>query len=69
MSVSLQTQPTSFAKGTYFKSGRRLYYLLDIMPKDCLYLVEDCLTNDVKFWSNQEFKRIRKEVIRLGNSD
>jgi hypothetical protein len=68
MSVSLQSVPTDIYKGTYYRCGSGLYYIKDIMPDGSHFLIENCYTNDIKWYSLQDFSKIRKEVIHA-NAD
>ena len=67
MSVSLPAQQTKrpgIHKGTYFTSGKRLYYVIDVMPHDNLFMIEDCMTNDVRIWDLDYFMRVKKRIVK-----
>jgi hypothetical protein len=44
-------------------SGKRLYYVIDVMADDDIFMIEDCLTNDVRVWDLERFMRVKKRVI------
>jgi hypothetical protein len=58
-----QTKKPGVHKGSYFVSGKRLYYVIDVMADDDIFMIEDCLTNDVRVWDLERFMRVKKRVI------
>lgn len=65
MSANLIVRPT---KGSYFVAGAGLYYVVDKMPDESHYLIENCYTNEAKWIDTKDFTKQRKEVIKLANS-
>jgi len=71
MSVSPTTQPNKIAdklgitKHSYFASGNRLYYILDASYEGDIFYVEDCLTNQARWWSLEEFMRVKKRKVNF----
>jgi len=68
MSASLQTQPNepnTLTKHSYFSSGQRLYFIVDAMSDGDFFLVEDCFTNESRWWSLEEFMRVKKRKVNF----
>jgi hypothetical protein len=68
MSASLtqpQTKPQVLTKHSYFSSGKKLYFIVDAMSDGDYFLVEDCSTNESRWWSLQEFMRVKKRRVEF----
>ena len=71
MSAGPTTQPDKakpvVTKHSYFASGKRLYYILDASYEGDIFYVEDCMTNQARWWSLEEFMRIKKRKVEFKN--
>jgi hypothetical protein len=66
MLVNRQARPNNaqVEKGLYFRTGKHLYYVLDRENDGEYLLIEDCRTNRVFWWTEGEFTRTKKQIIR-----